>query len=322
MSNALVELGRRLSGMGYHFTTVTPAAQSIVNGRFVGQTARSLRDVFGWSRPFEEGLLPREMMELMRAAEVVERAPNGAWRSTIRFSTLDGVLFAHSAFPTTSEDAVFFGPDSVRFTDAILRAARPARYIVDVGCGTGVGGIMLARRGHRESRVVLADVNPSALRLAQVNAELAGVDAEIVLSDVLKDVKGEVDLVIANPPYLRDDQHRWYRDGQGEYGEGIGARMVREALHRLSANPQGGTLLLYTGAAIIEGNDMFLASVRDALSPEHIRHEYRELDPDVFSEELSKPAYGDVERIAAVFLRAEVGPGGGHGTAQGDAHEP
>lgn len=309
MSQALVELGRSLLREGYCFTTVTPSAQAIVNARAANQEARSLRDVFGWNRPFRAGLLPGALFELMSAGQVLERvSEDGLWRSAIRFSTIDGLLFAHSAFPTLSQDAVFFGPDSVRFVNAIVRAAPRAARVADIGCGTGVGGIVLARRHLHECGLILADINARALRLAQVNAELAGVEAVLVQSDVLQNVEGEIDLVIANPPYLRDDQHRWYRDGAGQYGEALGARIVREALRRLSENERGGTLLLYTGAAIVAGRDTFLASIADDLRNPHIRYSYDEIDPDVFSEELVKPAYSDVERIAAVFLHAQIDP--------------
>lgn len=309
MSKALVELGRGLERLGYRFTTVTPGAQEIVNGRAGNQEARSLRDVFGWSRPFATNLLPPDLFELMRAGEVLERDPAAnLWRSAIRFSTVDGALFAHSAFPTKSQNAVFLGPDSVRFVNAIVRSAPRCARIADVGCGSGVGGIMLARRGLTANPVILADINGEALRLAKVNAELAGVAAEVVRSDVLAEVEGDIDLVIANPPYLRDDEHRWYRDGAGAYGEAIGARMVREALLRLRDNPRGGTLLLYTGAAIVAGRDVFLASIIDDLQRSEAHFSYNELDPDVFSDELAKPAYADVERIAAVFLQAHIDP--------------
>ena len=312
MSKALVELGRSLGRLGYQFTTVTPGAQELVNARAGNTEARCLRDVFGWSRPFATGLLPPRLFELMAAAEVLERVGTGdLWRSLIRFSTIEGLLFAHSAFPTTSQEAVFFGPDSVRFVNALVRAAPPSKRLVDVGCGTGVGGLVLARRGVGVNGLVLADINEHALRLARVNAELAGVTAELVRSDVLTSVDGEVDLVIANPPYLRDEQHRWYRDGAGEYGEALGARIVREALRRLADSSRGGTLLLYTGAPVVEGRDVFLSAIKDDLQRASARYSYSELDPDVFSEELAKPAYADVERIAAVFLQVYVAPRGG-----------
>jgi methylase of polypeptide subunit release factors len=309
MSEPLVELGRSLQRLGYEFTTVTPGAQQIVNRRPASSEARSLRDVFGWSRPFDPSLLPKDVFELMRAAEVLEPAAKGdLCRSGVRFSTVHGLLFAHSAFPTNTQDAVFLGPDSVRFVDAIARAAPRAARVADVGCGSGVGGIVLARRGFDVNQVVLADINEQALRLARVNAELAGVDAEFARSDLLSNVEGDLDLVIANPPYLRDEDSRWYRDGGGEYGEVIGARIVREALQRLADNPRGGTLLLYTGAAVVAGRDMFHSAIAPDLQLANARYEYGELDPDVFSEELAKPAYADVERIAAVFLQAQVAP--------------
>lgn len=309
MSQALVEVGHHLSRLGYRFTTVTPSTQAIVNQRNANEEARSLRDVFGWNRPFSADLLPRSLFESLQAAEVLERVGvHGSWRSSVRFSTIGELLFAHSAFPTTSRDAVFFGPDSVRFVNALLRAAPRADRIVDVGCGTGVGGIMLARRGSAPLRLILTDINQRALQLARVNAELAGVQAEFVQSDVLNQVEGDVDLVVANPPYLRDDEHRWYRDGAGEYGEALGARLVRESLHRLRQNPRGGTLLLYTGAAVVAGDDTFLASITEDLEHTGARFSYDELDPDVFSEELTKPAYRNAERIAAIFLQARVEP--------------
>jgi methylase of polypeptide subunit release factors len=308
MPKALIELGRSLASLGYAFSTVTPAAQRIVNGRPANAIARSLRDVFGWSRPFEAGLLPKQVLELMRAAEVLERKPDGLWLSSVRFSTVDGLLFAHSAFPSTEQDAVFLGPDSVRFVNAITRVAPLAMRVADIGCGTGVGGIVLARRGFGVDKVVLADINERALRLAQANAALAGVGAEVVRSDVLSSIAGDIDLIIANPPYLRDEQGRWYRDGGGDYGEAIGARIVRDALQRLRDNPRGGALLLYTGAAMVAGSDTFLAAIVDDLHQANAHYSYDELDPDVFSEELVKPAYADVERIAAVFLQAHVRP--------------
>jgi SAM-dependent methyltransferase len=309
MSKALLELGRSLSRLGYEFTTLTPGAQQIVNGRAGTAEARSLRDVFGWSRPFRQELLPVPLFELMAAAEVLERASEPhLWRSTVRFSSVDGSLFVHSAYPTTTRDAVFLGPDSVRFVNAMIRVAPSALRVADVGCGTGVGGIALARRGLGASKLVLSDINERALSMATVNAALAGVTAEVVQSDVLARIEGELDLVIANPPYLRDDDARWYRDGGGRYGEVLGARIVREALERLRENPRGGTLLLYTGSAIVAGSDAFLAAIADDLRQPDTHYSYEELDPDVFSEELSKPAYADVERIAAVFLQAQIAP--------------
>jgi methylase of polypeptide subunit release factors len=147
---------------------------------------------------------------------------------------------------------------------------------------------------------VLADINRHALLLAEVNAGLAGTRPALVESDVLGAVEGAVDLVIANPPYMRDTSARTYRDGGGSHGEALAVRIVREAIARLSP---GGTLILYTGSAIVDGRDVFRSSVTPLLAS--LQYEYEELDPDVFGEELDQPAYQDVDRIAAVGLRVQ-----------------
>lgn len=306
MPVGLLELGRLLTQQGYSFTTVTPGTHRLLNQRPGNELASSLRDVLGWSRPFKPDCLPGPVFDLMCSAGACENIRGSSlWRANVRFSTLDGLLFAHSPFPTSQSDAVFFGPDTYRFVRAIRQHAPQATRIVDVGCGTGVGGIALAKLGHSQSPVVLADVNASALRFASLNAELAGVAAAVVQSDLLTDVTGDMDLIIANPPYMRDSDARTYRDGGGDLGEGLGVRIVVEALARLRS-AAGGVLLLYTGAPIVLGRDMFFCAVQSLLTAPDVEFWYEELDPDIFSDELKSPNYATVERIAAVLLRVKV----------------
>jgi release factor glutamine methyltransferase len=304
-SAALLALGRALHEAGYAFVTVTPETHRRVDALAAASgrsSASSLRDVFGWSRPFEPSLLPPAMLDLARAAGILE---DGALlRSRVRFSSIGERLFVHSAYPTIAPDAVFFGPDTYRYCDLIVDEATrsgPASRVVDVGCGSGAGGIVAAQ--HAE-RVVLADINAGALAYARVNAALAGIEdrVEIVESDVLRGVSGAIDLVIANPPYMVDPTSRAYRDGGGSYGEALAVRIAREALARLEP---GGRLVLYTGAAVVDGVDMFLRAVRDVCTEARAEWRYREIDPDVFGEELEQnDAYARVERIAAVALVA------------------
>ena len=304
-SAALIALGRALREVGYAFVTVTPETHRRVTARAAASgrsSASSLRDVFGWSRPFEPSLLPPPMMDLARAAGIIE---DGALlRSRVRFSSIGERLFVHSAYPTTAADAVFFGPDTYRYCDLIAdetkRGGRAAR-VVDVGCGSGAGGIIAAQHA---DQIVLADINGGALAYARVNAALAGIEdrVEIVESDVLREVSGPIDLVIANPPYMVDPASRAYRDGGGSFGEALAVRIAREALSRLEP---GGRLVLYTGAAVVDGVDTFLRAVRDVCTEARAEWHYREIDPDVFGEEIEQnDAYARVERIAAVALIA------------------
>lgn len=53
---------------------------------------------------------------------------------------------------------------------------------------------------------------------------------------------------------------------------------------------------------MIDGRDPLLEAARALLAGPRWSWVYRELDPDVFGEQLSEPGYEQVERIAAVAL--------------------
>lgn len=297
--DALYALGLVLKQTDYDFVTVTPSTHARVFSRDA-KLGTTLRDAFGWNRPFAKSALPAEFIELARAAGVLVEVEHGL-RMNARFAALGGELFAHSAFPTIQDDAVFFGPDTYRFVRFVRRSlgSAAARSLVDIGCGSGAAGILAARQ---VESVMLTDVNPTALAFARVNARLAGVTPIIKQSDVLRNVTEPVDVVIANPPYMRDPAERLYRDGGGKHGEALSLRIAREALDRL---PVGGKLLLYTGAPVIAGRDILRAPLLELCRAANASFEYEEIDPDVFGDELTEPGYEDVERIAAVGLVAE-----------------
>jgi methylase of polypeptide subunit release factors len=303
--DALFRLAAAVRDTGYRFVTVTPATHARVNARPGNAWARGPEDVFGWSRPFRPEILPPALFELMRRAGVA--APHGgdAWRSTVRLSSLGGELFLHSAFPTAEADAVFFGPDTYRFAAAVEahleRRSSPVRRAVDLCCGAGPGAIVVAK-ARPGAEVLMGDINDAALRLARVNAALAGAgNAAARRSDLLRGVPGDpFDLVVANPPYLVDPAERAYRHGGGPLGAGLSLAILDAALGRLAP---GGTLLLYTGAAVVNGRDPFRNAAEERLAADSgVGWTYREVDPDVFGEELDTAVYADADRIAAVVL--------------------
>ncbi len=301
---ALRQLIERLRRLDYQFTTISPASHARVNARRGNARAADLRGVFGWSRPFAPDMLPADVAALMRDAAVVVPAGDGLLRSSLRVSSLGGELLLHSAFPTTDVDAVFFGPDTYRFAAAIeaALAARgaPVHRAADIGCGAGPGAILVGK-AHPAAEVAMVDINDAALRLAAVNAAAAGLERAVaVRSDLLSAVPGSFDLIVSNPPYLLDPARRAYRHGGGSLGEGLSVAILDTALERLAP---GGTLVLYTGVAIVEGEDAFRAAAERRLRGAHgLAWTYREMDPDVFGEELEGETYGRADRIAAVVL--------------------
>ncbi|MCY1139759.1 class I SAM-dependent methyltransferase [Actinoplanes sp. Pm04-4] len=300
---ALLELGETLKQDGYCFTTTTPATHERVNRRTGNAVARSKRDVFGWSRPFVPGLLPAPIIDLLRAADAVDTSGE-LWRSRVRFSSYDGELFVHSAFPTDAPDSVFFGPDTYRMADAAAACAssRPVRRAVDIGCGTGAGAITVAKRAPG-AEVLAVDINDNALRYARINAALAGVRGRVLPcpSNLLDDVDGSFDLIVSNPPFMVDPAGRTYRDGGGPEGSDLSLRIIDVAAQRLAP---GGSLVLFSGCGIVDGHDPLREAAAERLSGTDLTWSYREVDPDVYDEELDGPAYDRAERIAVVLLSA------------------
>jgi len=275
-----------------------------VNRRPANAKAREVRDVFGWSRPFAAPVLPERMRSLLTAAGAAEHRDD-LWRSRVRFSSYDGELFVHSAFPTRGADSVFLGPDTYRLADAAIAhvtgRSEPVRRAVDIGCGTAAGAIAVAKRAPG-AEVLAVDINPTALRYAGINVALAGTEGVRPRhSDLLDDVDGSFDLIISNPPFMIDPAGRTYRDGGGPDGNDLSLRIIDAAAQRLAP---GGSLVLFSGAGIVDGHDPLHAAARDRLDGTGLAWTYREVDPDVYSEELEGQAYARAERIAVVVLTA------------------
>jgi SAM-dependent methyltransferase len=300
---ALLSLLENLSARHYRWTTPTPETQRRVLARPDRQVAVDLEGIFGWSLPFAPDVVDPALLSLMWTGGIVVERGN-LLASTLRVSSLGDLLFLHSAYPTIEGDAVFFGPDTYRFARFIQAGlsdvSEPLPRLIDIGCGSGAGAIIAARTAGALD-IIMSDINPAALRLARINAAVAGIEARTVPSNILQDIDGTFDLVVANPPYLVDDDQRAYRHGGDALGSDLSLRIARQAAGRL--NP-AGRLLLYTASAIINGVDSFRAAVVPALQREGCAVTYDEIDPDVFGEELERPAYRKVDRIAVVGVLA------------------
>ena len=310
VATALGLILRHLAGSGYRFTTPTPSTHQRVLAHRSPQMAATLRDVFGWNMPFKIATcvgMTRELLAAMRGAGVLH-THGDVMRCLVRVGSIGDELFVHSSYPTSNDDAVFFGPDTYRFAQFVQQGVATFKFdgsqpvrMLDVGCGSGAGGIVAARALAQSGpiEVCMNDINPRALQYTGVNASFAGVRVKPALGNALRAVKGDFDLIISNPPYLDDAAQRAYRHGGSGLGRALSVRIGQEALTRLAP---GGRLLLYTGVAIVGGVDAFLMDMQPLLTDARFKWSYSEIDPDVFGEELEQPAYAHVERIAAVGL--------------------
>lgn len=81
-----------------------------------------------------------------------------------------------------------------------------AEEIADLGAGSGVVGLLLAKR-YRSSRVTLIEIQSGLHRLAKKNIRINGLEdrVEAVKADIRKlpDALCKFDLVVSNPPFRR-----------------------------------------------------------------------------------------------------------------------
>ena len=98
---------------------------------------------------------------------------------------------------------------------------------------------------------------------------------------------------------------RWRLRGAWQWPAFLALTLVDAVLPRLAA---GGALVLLSGTTIVEGHDPLRAALSSRFAGGDVRWSYREVDPDVYGEELDAPAYATVDRIAVVVLEAERAP--------------
>ena len=101
--------------------------------------------------------------------------------------------------------------------------------VLDLGCGYGLVGIYLAKVIGCQN-VVMSDIDPMAIEIAQRNARLNEVDVRVLQSDGFDNLEErDFDLVLSNPPYHTDFS--------------VPKRFIEGAFHHLAL---GGRLAIVT----------------------------------------------------------------------------
>lgn len=77
--------------------------------------------------------------------------------------------------------------------------------ILDIGCGSGVIGLSL-KKTFPNSEVDLIDISSKALEVAKLNAEKLNLEVNFIESDVFEKIKEKYDVIISNPPYIKENE--------------------------------------------------------------------------------------------------------------------
>jgi len=147
-------------------------------------------------------------------------------------------------------------------------ADRDGPLVVDVG--TGTGAIALAVKDERpDARVFATDLSTEAVHLAQTNASRLGLQVTVSQGDLLfglpDELRGWVDLIVSNPPYV---SHEEYRDLPAEVRSEPELALLGgvEVYERLSA--EAARWLRDGGVLAVEIGDSLGAIVHDLVRRE------------------------------------------------------
>lgn len=77
--------------------------------------------------------------------------------------------------------------------------------ILDLGCGSGVIGLILEKKVSTKS-VDLVDISKKALEITKKNCDLLNSKANIIESDFFNNVSKKYDIIISNPPYIKTNE--------------------------------------------------------------------------------------------------------------------
>ncbi len=166
-------------------------------------------------------------------------------------------------------------PETEVLVGAALEAVARIHGPVVVDVGTGTGAVALAIKDERPDAEVLAtDLAPEAVELARANAARLGLAVRVFEGDLLEplpeELRGWVDLVVSNPPYVTPEE---YGDLPADVradpplallgGPEVYERLAAEAARWLV---DGGTFAVEVGAAhsaeVVKGLEPVFMEVR------------------------------------------------------------
>jgi release factor glutamine methyltransferase len=143
-------------------------------------------------------------------------------------------------------------PETEELVELLLHSTvhRPPSNILDVGTGSGVIALSLAAK-FPEAQIHAVDLSEEALELAHENAEQLGLSARVdfAKSDLLKNIRGKFDLIVANLPYISSqDRHLLSREVLHDsevalFGGAHGDELIRELIEQAPPHLRPGGLL-------------------------------------------------------------------------------
>lgn len=100
-----------------------------------------------------------------------------------------------------NEDVLIPRPETELLTEQAINVVEKDANVLDLCCGSGCVGLTISKK--TGASVTLADISDAALAVAKRNAKKLKTKVRFLKTDMFKNIKGEFDMIVCNPPYVK-----------------------------------------------------------------------------------------------------------------------
>lgn len=159
--------------------------------------------------------------------------------------------------------------------------------ICDIGTGSGVIGITLKKLNNNFD-VTCIDISKKALKIAKKNSKNLNTCINFIYSDMLKNVNNKYDVIISNPPYIKnntkeiEDIVKKYEPSVALFGGDDGLKYYKEILKNCKNNLNKKSIIAFEIGCDLKKDIICLSEKYFPQSTIICKKDYNNLDRYIF----------------------------------------